>query len=198
MTRSAAPTRRDFLATSTSALGGVWLASALPALAALSACARDAAQRGDAFTTLTAAEGEAMTAFAANIIPSDEAVPGATEAGAVYFVDAALGSLFVPMRDPVKQGLADLDKRAAGMGAANFASLAADQQIGVMKQVEDTPFFFQARMLTMMGVLSDPKYGGNRNGAGFELIRREHGGAWQPPFGYYDAESGDVSAEGGA
>jgi hypothetical protein len=129
-----------------------------------------------------------MAAFAANILPSDEH-PGATEAGAVYFVDAALGSLFVPMRDVVKHGLGDLDTRAVSNGASSFAALAPERQISVMREVEGTPFFFNARMLTMMGVLSDPQYGGNRNNVGFDLLRREHGGAWQSPFGYYDAQT---------
>lgn len=196
MTDQAAPSRRDFLARSASALGGAWLAAALPSIAALSACAHDAAQRGDAFTTLTDGEAEAMAAFSANILPSDE-LPGATDAGAVYFVDAALGSLFVPFRDLVKQGLADLDARASGSGASSFAALAPAQQITVMKQVEDTPFFATARMLTMMGVLSDPTYGGNRDHVGYELVRRELGMAWQPPFGHYDAQV-TVARSGGA
>lgn len=197
MTDGTTPTRRDFLATSASALGGAWLAAALPALASLSACARDAAQRGDAFTTLTPAEGAAMAAFAAHIIPSDE-VPGATEAGAVYFVDAAVGSYFAPMHPIIKAGLADLDTRALARGAESFAALPPDLQIAVMKDVENTPFFFNARMLTVLGVLADPKYGGNRDNVGLDLIRREHGGAWQPPFGYYDAQAAVASAGGEA
>ena len=138
-----------------------------------------------------------MAAFAANIVPSDE-VPGATEAGAVYFVDAAVGSYFAPMHASIKDGLADLDARALSRGAASFSSLPADLQIAVMKDVENTPFFFNARMLTVFGVLADPKYGGNRNNVGLELIRREHGGAWQPPFGYYDAQAAVASSGGDA
>jgi gluconate 2-dehydrogenase gamma chain len=195
MTDPAAATRRDFLAASASALGGAWLATALPALAALSACARDAAERGDPLTTLTPAEGEIMAAFAENILPSDD-LPGAREAGVVYFIDAALGSLFVPMRGLIKQGLADLDARAVRSHASPFASLSAQRQISVMKQTETTPFFFNARMLTMMGVLSDAKYGGNRDNVGFDLIRREHGGVWQPPFGHYDANATDARSGG--
>ena len=138
-----------------------------------------------------------MAAFSANILPSDE-LPGATEAGAVYFVDAALGSSFVPLRDLIKAGLADLDARAVKRGAERFSSLTPDAQIEVMKEVEQTPFFFNARMLTMMGVLSDPSYGGNRDRVGFTLVRREEGMAWQPPFGYYDAQATGGSLAGGA
>jgi hypothetical protein len=38
------------------------------------------------------------------------------------------------------------------------------------------------------GVFSDPSYGGNRDHAGFTLIGMEHAAAYQPPFGWYDAE----------
>jgi gluconate 2-dehydrogenase gamma chain len=129
-----------------------------------------------------------MSAFAAQILPSSADMPGATEAGAVYFVDRAIGSIFTPMRGSIRQGLADLDTRAATRGARQFADLTSDQQIAAMKEVENTPFFFQARMLTIMGVLADPRYGGNRNEAGNRLMRVEHGSSWQPPFGYYDAQ----------
>ncbi|HSJ63615.1 MAG TPA: gluconate 2-dehydrogenase subunit 3 family protein [Gemmatimonadaceae bacterium] len=189
------PDRRAFLSTSISALGGGWLLAALPALASLSACARDAASRGDPLTTLSPAEGEAMQAFAAQILPSDE-LPGATEAGAVYFIDAALAGPFAGMLPLIREGLANLDVQAATAGGARFTDLPSDGQRRVMRQIEESPFFFSARMLTIMGVLSDPKYGGNRGGVGYQLVRRETAATWQPPFGYYDAEAG--TASGGA
>jgi gluconate 2-dehydrogenase gamma chain len=189
------PDRRAFISTSISALGGGWLLATLPALASLSACSRDAASRGEPLTTLTAAEGDAMQAFAAQILPSDE-LPGATEAGAVHFIDAVLAGPFAGMLPMFREGLADLDIRATTAGSARFAELASDGQARVMRQIEESPFFFNARMLTIMGVLSEPKYGGNRDGVGFELVRRETAATWQPPFGYYDAEGG--LAAGGA
>jgi gluconate 2-dehydrogenase gamma chain len=190
------PTRRAFLATSASALGGTWLAAALPTLGVLSACARDAARRGDAFTTLTPAQGETMAAFAANIIPTDE-LPGATDAGVVHFIDLALGTHFAPLRDVITEGLADLDLRAGANEGSRFATLLPEQQIGAMREVENTAFFFNARMLTLMGLLADPKHGGNRDNVGLDLIRREHAGVWQPPFGYYDAQA-TIAGTGGA
>jgi hypothetical protein len=195
MDDSTAPGRREFLATAAGALGGGWLLATLPALATLSACAREAAQRREPYKTLTDAEGEAMAAFAAQILPSDD-LPGATEAGAVYFIDAALAGPFAGMLPLIRGGLADLDARAATGGAARFAALPADAQVGVMQQIEQTPFFFSGRMLTIMGVLSEPSHGGNRDGVGFQFVRRETADSWQPPFGYYDAHAG--TAAGGA
>jgi gluconate 2-dehydrogenase gamma chain len=183
------PSRRDFLATGGHLAGGGWLLLNLPLIATLAACARDAASTGEVFTTLTPAEAAAMRAFAARILPSEDGEPGAEEAGAVYFVDRILAGPFAAMSPLIQPGLADLDQRAAARGAASFATLSAPDQDSLLREVEDTPFFINARMLTVMGVLADPSYGGNRNDAGARLYGIEHAPAYRPPFGYYDAEA---------
>lgn len=182
-------TRRDFVASGARLLGGGWAASSLPLLAALSACARDAAQRGEPLAFLSADEGRAMGAFAAQVLPSDD-TPGAEEAGVLHFVDLALDRYFTVIREPVRQGLADLDGRARAMdpAAAGFADLAPERQAALMREVEETPFFGLARMLTVMGMFSDPSHGGNRDGAGWQVLGVEHRASYQPPFGHYDAE----------
>lgn len=136
-----------------------------------------------------------MQAFARRIFPSDD-LPGADEAGAVYFVDAALAGMFPRTTEVVRPGLADLDSRARARGAAAFAALEDSQQDELIREVEATPFFFPARMLVLMGVLTDPVHGGNRNGAAAELVGIQHAASWQPPFGYYDAQM--LGDEGGA
>ncbi len=40
----------------------------------------------------------------------------------------------------------------------------------------------------MFGVFSDPSHGGNRDKAGWAMIGFDNRHAWQPPFGYYDAQ----------
>jgi gluconate 2-dehydrogenase gamma chain len=185
-------TRREFLASSAALLGGAWATMQLPALATLAAWARTAAAQQAPFTTLTAAEARTMEAFAAQIVPSDPSLPGAREAGAVYFIDRALGTHFAGMKDPVKQGIADLDTRARRRvkSAKGFADLGSADQIRIMRQVEEQPFFFMGRMLTVMGVFADPSYGGNRDHAGARILGIEHQPSYQPPFGWYDAEAG--------
>jgi hypothetical protein len=44
------------------------------------------------------------------------------------------------------------------------------------------------RMLTVMGVFSDPRHGGNRDHVGARIHGIDHRPAYQPPFGWYDAE----------
>ena len=163
----------------------------LPALATLATWARTAAAQQASFTTLTPDEARTMEAFAAQIIPSDATLPGAREAGAIYFIDRALGSHFAQMKEPVKQGIADLDARARRRvrSAKSFADLDSANQIRVMRQVEEQPFFFMGRMLTVMGVFADPGYGGNRDHAGARILGMEHQPSYQPPFGWYDADA---------
>lgn len=176
------PSRREFLS---------WVALSVPALTALSTLARRAAAAGAPFSTLTPVEARAMSAFAAQIFPAAE-LPGAKEAEVMHFVDQGLGTYFGQMLDVVRAGLADLDARAraAAPPAPDFAALATPAQIATMKTVEQTPFFSVARMLTVMGMFADPSYGGNTDGAGWRLLAMEHQGAYQSPFGYYDAEAG--------
>lgn len=182
------PTRRDFVSTSTRFLGGGWLILHLPAIASLSACARESAELGEAFVTLTADEGRVMAAFASQIFPSDDLPGGAEEAGAAWFIDGALGSFFGGMLPPIRAGLGALDERALEVAGSTFADLASDRQVELMREVEDTEFFFLARMLTILGVFADPSYGGNRDGTGWALLGMEHLPAFHPPFGHYDAE----------
>jgi gluconate 2-dehydrogenase gamma chain len=169
-------------------LGGGWLWLHLPAIATLSACARDAARVNDPFTMFSVAEGQAMRAFAARIIPSETDSPGAEEAGAAWFADRALAGPFAALADSVRAGLADVDERSRASYGAEFARLDAAQQDSIMGDMVETPFFADARTLVVMGTFSDPSHGGNRDHAGFTLLGMAHASAFVPPFGWYDAE----------
>lgn len=182
------PTRRDFLSRSAAGLSGGWLLLNLPILSALAGCAREAAERGDPLTNLSPEEAATLHAFVARVIPSDDGTPGATEAGAAYFVDAAIAGPFAGMADPVRAGLADLEGRARSAHDTAFADLGEAEQDEVIGAFEDSQLFFPLRFLTVMGVVSDPAYGGNRDHAGWAMLGMDHAGGYQPPFGHYDAE----------
>ena len=129
-----------------------------------------------------------MRAFAARIIPSGDGLPGADEAGAAWFADGALGGPLAAMRELVAGGLADLDARAQTAHGAAFADVTPEQQDAIMRDIEEEPFFFIGRMLTVLGTFSDPGHGGNRDHVGFALLEMEHAPAYQPPFGWYDEQ----------
>lgn len=190
--------RREFLDSASRWTSGGWLLAHLPLLTVLAACARDAALSGQPFENLTAREAAAIRAFADRIVPSDDEFPGAEEAGAVYFVDAAMAGFAAPLAEPIRAGAAELDARARQQGSGSFAELSPDQRDEIMRAIESTPFFAPARMLVLMGVLADPVHGGNRNGAASGLAGIDHAASWQPPFGHYDAVAVPGVAKGAA
>ncbi len=180
--------RREFLRSSQAALASLWALQA-PALASLSqiACARR--DERAAFDVLSPAEARTVEAIAAQIIPTTD-TPGATEAGVVYFVDAALaeGLPFHQMLFPIRSGLGDLSKRATELGSTeSFADLDDEKQRTLMAEIEPTLLFGLLKTLVVAGFLSDPSYGGNRDKVGWNVIGFDDRHAWQPPFGYYDA-----------
>lgn len=181
--------RREFLADSRRAAVGL-LALQLPWVATLVSCAREDARNGDPYITLTPAEGRAMRAFAAQIIPSDDGTPGADEAGAVHFVDRALESPFFADSLPaIRAGLADLDARARALRTRDFASLGRSEQLVIMHQIERDPFFTVARMLVVIGTFADPSYGGNRDRVGWTIVGIDHRPSYSAPYGWYDAQA---------
>lgn len=143
------------------------------------------------FDKSTAAEIEAV---AAQIIPGDE-TPGARQAGVVWFIDRALAGYDRYKQDLYRKGLAAAQTKRLDLfpGSTSITSLTAEQQVTLLKSIEKTEFFAQVRAHTILGFLGHPKYGGNRDMAGWKLIGVEHKMQYQPPFGYYDAEaaSGD-------
>ena len=138
---------------------------------------------------LSAAEAADVEAVAAQIIPTDE-TPGAREAGAVYFIDRALATFLSQLASDYRAHLAEFQAafRARHPGAASFASLSFEQQHEYLTTVDRTPFFDTTRLLTLLGMFSMPRYGGNRDGVGWKLIGFEVRHAFQPPFGYYDRD----------
>jgi gluconate 2-dehydrogenase gamma chain len=73
-------------------------------------------------------------------------------------------------------------------GSASVIALTSDQQIELIRAIETTDFFELLRTHTMYGFLGNPSYGGNRDRVGWKLIGFDDRMAYQPPFGYYDAQ----------
>jgi gluconate 2-dehydrogenase gamma chain len=183
--------RRRFLAALGSGATALWFADNLAALEDVAghaehSAAQPAKRRWEFFTV---AESRVADAVASRIIPSDDGTPGAHEAGAVYFMDRILAKHApVETRSTMREGLTTLasDVAAKHAGARDFASLTKEQQDALLRDRETTPFFETIRTLTLAGVLSSPKYGGNRNYVGWKLVGHDPSPTYQPPFGYYD------------
>ena len=179
------PSRREWLLASSLGLLTLW-----PEVVAAQEHARHAASTsGTAFTYFdrdTAAEVESI---AAQIIPTDD-TPGAREAGVIYFIDRALSTFDKDRQDDYHRGLVEVQKKRAAMfpESTSIAKLKPEQQLALVKSIEDTPFFETVRTHTIIGFLNSPDEGGNRDYIGWKLIGMDHQMVYEPPFGYYDAQ----------
>jgi len=187
------PSRRQFLAGIGNLASAAWITMNWPQIALAAEQADHAAHRATApptaLTTLSAAEAAEVDAIANQIVPGG-ATPGARDARVLYFIDNALGSFFAAQLPSFRQGLADFESAyAARHGAVTpFSAASEAQQIAWLQEVDETPFFTAVRRLSVLGLLALPKYGGNHEGVGWNLIGMEDRHFWAPPFGYYDRD----------
>src|SRR5271155_1344402 len=133
--------RRSFLVGATTGLGGAWLAANWSVALAASVHARSmvissAPPKFEFFSEQQAIE---VAAIASRIIPSDGS-PGATEAGAVYFIDRALMTFAVDAQAIYRDGLGqfqeDIHNMFPGIDKFSAASIAQQDQF---LQSQDKP-----------------------------------------------------------
>jgi len=134
--------RRSFLLESGKLASASWLAMNTPMLLAAGQSAETHRESGEDWQNISPAEAITFAAIVDQIIPPDD-MPGASDAGVVYFIDNVLGGFMAGASGMLKQGLADLDASAiaAYPDQAGFAALDFDQQTEILTQVETTPFF---------------------------------------------------------
>lgn len=180
--------RRAFLNTGGDVAKGSCIILTIPMI--LTACdqANEARINSGAYNILSDEEVLEYSAIAARIIPSDES-PGATEAGVSYFIDTVLGDNMEAQHQILREGLRNLQSEGLVQhNAAYFHLLSEEHQDQLLKEIESTEFFNTIRFLTVAGMFSLPEYGGNKDKVGFELLGFVDQHAWQPPFGFYDAD----------
>jgi hypothetical protein len=132
-------------------------------------------------TALSASERQILDAFVDRLVPKDELGPGALEMGAANYIDLSLAEYLAAEKPSFVEGLAAVDAYARAKHDARFADLTAEKKDAVLTAMENgdasgfTPnsrvFFNRVRRLTLEGMFSDPYYGGNKNFAGWDLIR---------------------------
>ena len=178
-------TRRDWI------LGSLG-SSALAAIASAHEHASRAvkgttASQFEFFDAMTAAD---IAALAAQIIPSDDG-PGAQEAGVIYFIDRALKTFDADKQDVYRTGMIEVQNMRGKMfpASTSIASLSHEQQCQLIQAIDKSEFFEQLRIHTVLGFLGNPSYGGNREEVGWKYIGFENRMAFEPPFGFYDAEA---------
>jgi gluconate 2-dehydrogenase gamma chain len=151
------------------------LASAtLVPVAALTATAQTPA------TALSASQRQLLDAFIDCLVPNDELGPGALEMGAAQYIDRALADALSSEKGTFTDGLTATDDFSRKQFDTPFYLLPEEKKDQVLTalesgQVPDFPnaraFFARVRRLTLEGMFGDPYYGGNKNFAGWDLIR---------------------------
>jgi gluconate 2-dehydrogenase gamma chain len=201
--------RRDFLFQMSGTAAAAWVSTQWPAIAAAAQHAHEAAKSNAPykFEVLRPDQAKDVEAITSQIIPTDE-LPGAREAGVVYFIDRALKTFAADAVPTYQKGLADLTQLTSETypGVKSFAGASPEQQGKLMKELvekaispTDRPRGLRAQLVstdflqaiwqhTVFGFLADPETGGNRDYDGWKVIGREPGHSFSPPFGFYDKD----------
>ncbi|MFT7289384.1 MAG: gluconate 2-dehydrogenase gamma chain [Halieaceae bacterium] len=178
--------RRDLLKVGAGGSAVLLIGAQLNVIARAAEIHRDAG----AYVALDAATAATVAAYAARILPTTD-TPGANEAGAIWFIDAALAGDLVEDLALVKASASALDAIAGGA----FALLGVEAQDRMITAQEGSGFFELMRFLTFAGSFTMSRYGGNRGEIGWDILGFERRHHWQAPFGYYDqaVHGGEVS-----
>jgi len=176
--------RREFLTLSAASIGGVLVYSLDREAFRPSAQTNRSVRIPLRF--FNQSEALIVAAAASRIFPSDEAGPGAQEAGVVVYIDRQLAGPWGrdryrytqrPFEENAQaefgyQGKATPQQiyRQGLKSLKGFDRLSAGEQDDTLKQIETTLFFSLLRQNTIEGMFCDPMHGGNIDMVGWQLI----------------------------
>jgi hypothetical protein len=149
--------------------------AALVPVAAITSAAQQAAE-----SALSASQLRTLEAFVDRLIPKDDLGPGATECGVAVYINRSLGDYLAPEKAAFIAGLEATDAFARRTEDRAFADLSPEKQDALLTAMDNgtaagfpdaRAFFGRVRRLALEGMFGDPSYGGNRNFAGWDLIR---------------------------
>jgi len=131
---------------------------------------------------LSDVEAETLGAACNQIVPPDD-YPGATEAGAIDFVDRQLATREKEQLGFWQAGLRGLDATAQHRRGRRFHTLAFEEQTALLEAVESgevdaagwgdaepRAFFHTLVSYTMMAFYGDPRHGGNRERVSWQMV----------------------------
>jgi gluconate 2-dehydrogenase gamma chain len=126
-------------------------------------------------SVFSATQKHCLEAFTNRLVPHDQYGPGAVECGVVEYIDRSMAGPLAAGKPAFLAGMDAVDTFSREMQGAPLAELTPEKQDAVLSAIEKNPdsaaFFALVRRLTLEGMFSDPSYGGNRNFAGWDLIR---------------------------
>jgi len=153
----------------------VIVSAAIVPVAALTAVSQTSAT-----SALSDAQLRLLAAIVDRFIPKDELGPGASESGVTEYINRSLADYLAPEKPAFIEGLEQTDAFARRSENQPFVELPAEKQDAVLTAMDNgaadgfpnaRAFFNRARRLTLEGMFGDPYYGGNKNFAGWDLIR---------------------------
>jgi gluconate 2-dehydrogenase gamma chain len=175
--------RREFINLPAKCLGG-WLIYTLAGLP-VRVDAKDEILRVP-LQFFTAETARIIAAACECIFPGDDSGPGASEAGAVIYIDRQLGGpygrdqyrytkgpFFESVPEHGYQGQdnpREIYRAGLRLLGADFAEAEVSERTARLLKVETTPFFRMLRTHTIEAMFSDPLHGGNANLIGWQLI----------------------------
>lgn len=121
-----------------------------------------------------------LEAFIDRLIPEDELGPGAIKCGTVDYFEVQFAGDLAGEKDSLLEGLASVEAYARRAFGGSFADLSAEKRDAAVTAIQSGDadgfarsgaFFNRVRRLTLEGTFGDPHYGGNRNFAGWDLIK---------------------------
>ena len=190
---SSSQTRREFLARAGGSISSALFAVQFPLILSTANLACAAREAGESFVSFSPTQGLIVDALSDMIIPGGE-TPGAKDAGVVHFIDQSLTTFAAPLKSSILTGIDAFGKQispssdlASGIDA--FSASSWDDRAEHIIKIEQSEFFGQFSQLTVMGMFSNPKHGGNKDKMGWDLLGFDDRHAWTPPFGYYDADA---------
>jgi gluconate 2-dehydrogenase gamma chain len=176
--------RRQFLVLSAASIGGVLVYSLDRRAILLSAQENKSVRIPLRF--FSQAEALIVAAAAARIFPSDDAGPGAREAGVVIYIDRQLAGPwgrdlrrytqgpfdenFPPELGYQGQATPQEIYRRALKGLKGFDKLSSAEEDAKLTEIEDSLFFELLHRNTIEGMFCDPLHGGNVDMVGWQLI----------------------------
>ena len=135
---------------------------------------------------LTIDEGKTLAFICEQIIPEDD-FPGAVKAGVLNYIDNRLSSKYRDLKESYRNGLASVEKSCNKINGKNFSELSWDEQTGFLTRMEknqlddenwkdqkSSAFFEMVRKHTIEGYFGHPRYGGNKDFAGYRLLNYEY------------------------
>jgi len=149
--------------------------AALVPVAAITSAAQQASE-----SALSASQLRTLEAFVDRLIPKDDLGPGATECGVAVYINRSLGDYLAPEKTAFIAGIDATDAFARRTEDRAFVDLSPEKQDALLTAMDNgtaagfpdaRAFFGRVRRLALEGMFGDPSYGGNRNFAGWDLIR---------------------------